>query len=130
MSDQEKAIADAKAAGRTEALAEAAKTLAAAQLRSAAAEAGVKLGGMVDLIDVTRFIGADGEIDGDAIMAAVGEVKTVTSAVAQPTPGVQGQPVGGVPTLDEQIAAATQAGDVRAVISLNNQKLADLVSKT
>lgn len=90
MSDQEKAIEEAKAAGRAEAINETAKTLAGAQLRTAAAEAGVKLGDIVDLIDVSRFVGDDGAVDTDAITAAVAKFKTVAPAVAQPTPGPQG----------------------------------------
>ncbi|MEU6858834.1 hypothetical protein AB0B28_08175 [Glycomyces sp. NPDC046736] len=79
MSDQEKAVAAAKADG----LAEAAKTygsrLAAAELKAAAAAKGVDLSAIGDLIDSSKFVGADGEVDSTAIKSAVDKLaKTFT----------------------------------------------------
>lgn len=71
MTEQEKAVAEAKAAG----LAEAAKTygskLAAAELKAAAAAKGVDLSSIGDLIDASRFVGDDGEVDTASIGKAV-----------------------------------------------------------
>lgn len=92
MTDQEKAINEAKAAGRAEAMTEAATTLAAAELRAAAAGAGVNLGNLP--IDVARFVNDDGTVDSDGIAAMVTEFAAALPApppaTRQPTPGVQG----------------------------------------
>lgn len=71
MTDQEKAVADAKAAGLAEAASTYGSKLAAAELRAAAATKGVDLSSIGDLIDSSKFVGEDGEVDSDAIKKTV-----------------------------------------------------------
>jgi hypothetical protein len=74
MSEQEKAVADAKAAGADEASKAAAPRLVRAELKAAAAEAGVPkatLDGFLEYADLSRFVGEGGEIDEKAIGTAV-----------------------------------------------------------
>ena len=69
--------------------------------------------------------------DAAALTAAITEAvaanpalgKTTGPRLPMPNPA-QGTGSSGAPSLDEQIAAAQKAGDTRAVISLQNQKLA------
>jgi hypothetical protein len=73
MTAQEKAVAEAKAAG----MAEAAKTygskLAAAKLEAAAASKGVDLSSIGKYLKADMFVGEDGEVDSAAIKAAVAD---------------------------------------------------------
>lgn len=73
MTEQEKAVAEAKQAGRTEALATVGARLATAELRAAAAGRVDKatLDGFLEYADLTKFVGEGGEPDGKAIEAAV-----------------------------------------------------------
>lgn len=74
MSEQEKAVADARAAGADEAAKAAAPRLVRAELKAAAHEAGVPkatLDGFLKYADLNRFVGDGGEIDEKAIGAAV-----------------------------------------------------------
>lgn len=74
MTDQEKAIAEAKATALADASKAAAPRLVRAELRAAAAEAGLSkdaLDGFLEYADLARFVGDDGEPDSKAIAAAV-----------------------------------------------------------
>lgn len=74
MTEQEKATAEAKAAGLAEAQRAATPRLIRAELRAAAAEAGLAkdaLDGFLEYADLSKFAGDDGEPDGKAIAAAV-----------------------------------------------------------
>lgn len=71
MSEQEKAVAEAKAAGLSEAAKTYGSRLAAAELKAAAAAKGVDLSNFGDLIDASRFVGEDGKVDTAAITKAV-----------------------------------------------------------
>lgn len=71
MTEQEKAVAEAKAAGAGEAAKTYGSRLAAAELKAAAASKGVDLSSIGDLIDASRFVGEDGEVDTAAITKAV-----------------------------------------------------------
>lgn len=74
MSEQERAVAEAKAAGQTEAARAAAPRLVRAELRAAAADAGLgkdALAGFLEYADLSKFVGDDGEPDTKAIEAAV-----------------------------------------------------------
>lgn len=74
MTEQEKAVAEAKTAGATEAARVAAPRLVKAELRAAAADAGLPkeaLAGFLEYADLSRFVGDDGEIDDKAITAAI-----------------------------------------------------------
>lgn len=80
MSEQEKAVADAEAKGRTAAAEEYGKKLAAAEFRAAVGAAGLKLGKAADLIDTTQFLTDKGEVDSDAIKKAVTELTKLAPA--------------------------------------------------
>lgn len=74
LSDQEKAVAEAKTAGQAEAARANAPRLVRAELRAAAAESGLAkqaLDGFLDYADLSKFVGDDGEPDSAAIAAAV-----------------------------------------------------------
>lgn len=71
MTEQEKAVAEAKAAGLSEAAKTYGSRAAAAELKAAAALKGVDISSIGDLIDASRFVGEDGEVDTEAIGKAV-----------------------------------------------------------
>lgn len=74
MTENERAIADAKSTALTEANKAAAPRLVRAELRAAAAEAGLPkdaLDGFLEYADLARFINDDGEPDSKQIAAAV-----------------------------------------------------------
>jgi DNA-binding phage protein len=74
MTEQERAIADAKTAALTEATRAAGPRLVRAELRAAAAEAGLSkaaLDGFLEYADLARFLTDDGEPDSKTIAAAV-----------------------------------------------------------
>lgn len=74
MSENERAIAEAKSAAIADANKAAAPRLIRAELRAAAAEAGVPkeaLDGFLEYADLSRFTGDDGEPDSKQIAAAV-----------------------------------------------------------
>jgi hypothetical protein len=74
LSEQEKAVAAAKAEGTVEAARAAAPRLVKAELRAAAAEAGLSkeaLAGFMEYADLSRFVGEDGEVDDKQVTAAI-----------------------------------------------------------
>jgi hypothetical protein len=74
MTENERAVAEAKTAAAAEANKAAAPRLIRAELRAAAAEAGVPkdaLDGFLEYADLSRFAGDDGEPDSKQIAAAV-----------------------------------------------------------
>lgn len=74
MTETEKAVAEAKTAGAAEAARAAAPRLVKAELRAAAADAGLpkeSLAGFLEYADLSRFVGEDGEVDEKAIGAAI-----------------------------------------------------------
>ncbi|MFI6909888.1 hypothetical protein ACIBKY_52110 [Nonomuraea sp. NPDC050394] len=91
MSDQEKAVAAAKAEGATEASKTFGAKLAATAFRAALAEAGLKLGDAADLIDTTKFVTDDGDVDESAIKKAVDRL----AKLAPKTPPSSGGDFGG-----------------------------------
>lgn len=79
MSDAEKAIDQAKAEGRSSALSEVGTRLATAELKAAAATAGVAIPeGLSELLDVSKLLGEDGNPDSTAITALVGSFTPTT----------------------------------------------------
>lgn len=134
-SEQEKALAAAKAEGRTEVLKTANERLLRAEVRAAAASKLQDPDDAIRLLDLDQFdVTEDGAVDQDAITAAIAELvqtKPYLAAGEPPAPKA-GNPEAGArepnnpQTLDEKIAEATTAGDVRAVMALNAQKLATL----
>lgn len=126
MSEQERAVAEAEEKGRQAAAAEYGARLAAAEFRAAVAAAGLDLGDAADLIDVTRFVGEDGEVDTKAIQAAVKKLAKLAPAKG---PGRSGADIGGgsgdaPDSIDKQIADAQAKRDWSAVIRLKRQKAA------
>ncbi|MCL2585995.1 MAG: hypothetical protein FWE35_26470 [Streptosporangiales bacterium] len=89
MSDAEKAIAEAREQGRTEAATEAGKRIAAAEFRTAAAGKLSDPDAALEMLDLSRFIGDDGEPDRDAIKQAV---ERLTPAAAPASPKVPAGP--------------------------------------
>jgi hypothetical protein len=67
MSDTEKAIDEAKAAARAEALAEVGSRLVDAEVRVAAAGRAVDVDALLDGLNRSRFLADDGQPDGEAI---------------------------------------------------------------
>lgn len=125
MTEQEKAVAAAEKAGRTAAAADYGLKLAGAEFRAAVAAAGIDLGDAAEYIDVSRFVGEDGEVNVTAIKSAV----TKFSKLAPKGPGRSGADLGGgsgdtAPSLDKEIAQAKADGNWRRVMQLENSKLA------
>lgn len=94
-------------------------------------------GKLADPTDALRFIdlssievGEDGAVDGAAVADAIADLiktKPYLATGARPAPGsADGGPRKAAtdPTIDEQIADAHKRGDWRAVVSLQNSKLA------
>lgn len=130
MSEQEKAIAEAERKGRTAAASEYGQKLAAAEFRAAVAAAGIDLGEAAEYIDVTRFVGEDGEVNVAAIKSAVTKFSKLAPAKG---PGRSGGDLGGgsghqPPTLDQQIAQAKADGNWRLAMQLENSKLPGLAT--
>jgi hypothetical protein len=71
MSDAERALTEAEERGRTAATETFGKRLATSEIRATAADSGRDLTGVFDYLDLTRFIGDDGEPDAKAIKAFV-----------------------------------------------------------
>jgi hypothetical protein len=73
MSETEKAIEEARTAGRQQALTEAGAKIAAAELRAAAAGrmTGEQVDTLVDGLNLARFVGDDGEVNRDAVVQFV-----------------------------------------------------------
>lgn len=125
MTEQEKAIAEAETKGRTAAASEYGQKLAAAEFRAAVAAAGIDLGEAAEYIDVTRFVGDDGEVNVAAIKSAVTKFSKLAPAKG---PGRSGGDLGGgsgdqPASLDQQIAQAKADGNWRLAMRLENSKL-------
>ena len=145
LDDHERALVEARQAGEAEATTRLQSKLFSVETRAAAVtklsdptllsdpDVALKLLGL-DQIPVTP----DGDIDSEAISQAIDTLVEgrpflgLSGATPKPPPGsADGGPQGGThepDDLDTQIAKATQAGDARAVIALNNQKLAALAA--
>jgi hypothetical protein len=127
MSDQEKAVAEAEARGRTAAGLEHGKELAASRFEAAAAKAGVNLGDATDLIDTARFVDKDGKVDNDAITAAVKKLAKLAPKGAGRSGGDMGGGSGSGDqnaSIDKQIEAATKARNFPEVVRLRRLKAA------
>lgn len=93
MSDSERAIAEAKQAGRAEAASESARDLARARFDAFAVRRNPtldekQLDGLVEYIDMSRFLGEDGRPDSKALAAAVERL------IPAPIPSVPGLDLG------------------------------------
>lgn len=120
MTADEKAVADAEAKGRKEALKAAGERLAAAEFRSALAEAGVSLGEAASDIDMRKFVGDDGEPDMDAIGKAVKRFAKLAPK-APTTPGKSGGDFSGgtgagQPISEAQLRAMSEDDIAKALV--------------
>ena len=125
MTEAEKAVAEAERRARAEAAREYGARLARAEFRALAAAKGLNIDSDIfDLVDTSRFVGDDGEIDEAAIKQAVAKL-----AKLAPKPGgtsggdFTGGNGGGTPpkSLQDQIAEAEQRGDWRTARRLKTQ---------
>lgn len=110
MTEQEKALAKARAEGRKEAEAEAALRLAAAEFRFAATGRIADPTAALDLIDKSKLLGANGEPDPKAIAAAV---ERLAGPVQEPNAG---PPLGHVPAGPRAPASAHNGDFIRGVL--------------
>lgn len=74
MSETEKAVAEAKAAGLAEGLRTGSAKIAQAEIRAAAAGRSVDVDALLEGVDASRFIDDDGEVNRQAITAWVDKV--------------------------------------------------------
>jgi len=71
LSETDRAIEEAKQSARAEATTQFGARLAQTEVRAQAADAGADLSGVFDYLDLTRFVGEDGEPDTKAIKSFV-----------------------------------------------------------
>lgn len=98
--DAEKAIEEAKAAGRSEALAEATSRLVRAEIKAAAGGKAADPGDIPALLgDLTRFADKKGEVDTKAISSAIDDLLKAKPYLAANAPGTKpgSLPGGGKP---------------------------------
>ncbi|GGS88460.1 hypothetical protein ACFFV7_50985 [Nonomuraea spiralis] len=127
MSEQEKAVEQAKAEGRAEAAREHGRQLAESKFEAALAKKGIELGDVADLIDVGKFVKDDGTVDQDAITKAVARLAKLAPKAPSTSGGdFGGGNGGGAPSksLDEQIAEAEKTKNFALAIALKRQRAA------
>ena len=95
MSETEKAIAEAKKAGHDEAILVAGKRLAAAEFRAAAAGRLTDPSATLELLDLSKYVGDDGEPDTKAIAAVVEKLAAGLAPATPPNGRVPAGPRGG-----------------------------------
>jgi hypothetical protein len=100
LSDSERAIAEAKAEGRREAATDAGKRLARAEIRAAAAASGLKVtADDLDDLDMSKFLGDDGEPDDAAIATRIKRWQALAPESTRPRGSIdQGNRGGAAPT--------------------------------
>lgn len=84
MTDTERAVAEARDAGRSEALMQVGARLVDAEFRVAAAGRPIDVDALLEGLDRTKFLTDDGEPDTDAVAAWVDRI---APAVTEPDPG-------------------------------------------
>ncbi|MFF1908629.1 hypothetical protein [Kitasatospora sp. NPDC058218] len=110
MTDQEKALADARAEGRQSALSEVGTSLVQAEIRAQAAAAGVTV--PTEYLDLGRFLADDGKADADKVK---GLIESMPKPFTEPKfPDLQG---GGY-----------HRGNGSTVTSMDPNELADLIA--
>ncbi|MFJ5066539.1 hypothetical protein ACIQC7_08995 [Kitasatospora sp. NPDC088556] len=111
MTDQEKALADARAEGRKAALSEVGTSLVQAEIRAQAAAAGVTV--LAEYVDLNRFLADDGTANAEAVTEMI--EKERGKQPAEPTfPKLQG--------------AGYHRGNVPTISSMDPTELADLIA--
>jgi len=106
MSESERALEEARQSARLEAATEYGKRLATSEIRAEAASAGADLAGVFDFLDLSRFVGDDGEPDAKAIKAFV----TGLPKKDAPPPSFDGgsrTPASGVGDMNQMLRKAT-----------------------
>jgi len=127
-----------KEEGRREALAQADQRVIRAEAKAAATGKLADPSDALTFLDLTQFeVDADGNVDAEELADAIDALlKKKPYLAAQGGKRFQGGADGGnrngtkQPSLDEQIAAAQKEGRVRDVISLQNQRLAEVAGKS
>lgn len=124
MTETEKAIAQAKAEGMAETARSFGARLAHAELKAEAASKGVDLSEVGDLIDVSKLLDEEGEVDTKAVKAAVARFAKLAPTI----PGPSGGDFGGAPqqqpaSLDAQIRDAEAKGDFVTARQLKTAKM-------
>ena len=107
MTEAERKEAEAEERGRTAAITEFGRRLATAEIRAAAAAAGANIAGVFDYLDLSRFVGDDGEPDAKAIKAFVeAQPRLDDNTVRAPRPDRnQGRSNGSASTADQFAAS-------------------------
>jgi hypothetical protein len=123
----------ARAEARAEVTKQANERVLKAELRAQATGQLADPADALAFIDLSQFdVADDGQVDGDALNEAIADLLKRKPHLATPTgpekpsgsaDGGAGAPPKPTQNLDEQIAAATAAGNVRLAVSLQNQKL-------
>jgi len=90
MTDQEKALADARAEGRAAAVKEGGLRLAEAEFRVLAAGKLADPSATLELLDLSRFVNDDGEVDKDAMAKLVDKLIAQMPAAGRIPSGPQG----------------------------------------
>ncbi|MFJ4093450.1 hypothetical protein ACIPYS_17870 [Kitasatospora sp. NPDC089913] len=110
MTDQEKALADARAEGRQSALSEVGISLVQAEIRAQAATAGVIVS--TDYLDLGRFLADDGQADAEKVKGYIDSL---------PKPSTE-------PTFPELQGAGYHRGTGGGITSMDPSELADLIA--
>lgn len=110
LTDQEKALVQARADARQEALSELASTLAEAEIRAQAATAGVTV--QTEYLDLAQFVGEDGRPDAERVAAFV---SGQSAASAQPK-------------FPQLMGAGHHRGGSSRVTSMDPTELANLIA--
>lgn len=116
MTDQEKAVAEARAEGRKEALATATDRLLRAEIKAAGsklADPGDAVAHLRDAGDLGRFLSDDGEVDTKAISSAIDDLvkaKPYLAATAKPgaLPGGGAKPSSNGQSMDDWLRGEAQ----------------------
>jgi hypothetical protein len=108
MTEAERAVAEAEERGRTAATTEFGVRLATSEIRAVAADSGADLTGVFDYLDISRFVGEDGQPDEKAIKAFVDGLPQKDDGKPRPPrpDRNQGRPSGGTSTTADQFAGA------------------------
>ncbi|MFE4513772.1 hypothetical protein ACFRMQ_06155 [Kitasatospora sp. NPDC056783] len=110
MTEQEKALADARAEGRQAALSEVGTSLVQAEIRAQAASAGVTV--PTEYLDLSRFLAEDGQADAE-------KVKSLIESFPKPSPE---------PKFPDLQGAGYHRGSGAGVSSMDPNELADLIA--
>lgn len=109
MNEQEKAVAEAKEAGRKEALAEAGSSLVEAEIKAAAAGRAINIDALLEGVDRSRFLNDEGRADSAAVKAWVDKMAPAGAAKPQVPDLGQGN-LGDTPDPDAATVAAFAKG--------------------